>query len=1117
MAPSGSVPQPRLSAVDLAHALGLPHAPTQEQQRVIEAPLRPLLVVAGAGSGKTETMAARVVWLVANGYVEPEDVLGLTFTRKAAGELAERIASRLTALRRAGLWVPAAGEGRAALGGIPTISTYHGYAGRIVREHALLLGREADAQLLTEAATWQLAHEAVLGWDGDMASVRAAESTVTAAVVDLAAELAEHLCAPGRMAQLLEETIAQLQGVPRGQSRKRKNPAAEIIDNLRCRRAIVPIVERFEELKIRREVLDFADQMGLAARLAIAHPHIGRAERDRFSAVLLDEFQDTSHAQLELLRALFIADGEPIPVTAVGDPHQSIYGWRGASATTLASFAAAFAAPDPALQLTLRTSWRNDKVVLAAANLLADPLRGTNGPVVVPQLTARADAGAGRVRLGRYDSVEDEGRAIAEWLLTQRCENPGWSAAVLCRKRSQFLPVVEALEDHGIPHEVVGLGGLLLTPEVGDLLALLHVLADPSRGDQLMRLLTGPRTHLGVGDLDGFGAWARERQRTPREGPSSRDIAGDQTEQVSLVEALDDLPPAGWIGPNGERVSPEGAARLLELAGVVHSVRRMSGLPLADLVGEAERALGLDVEVLSRPDRALAASRAHLDAFADVAADYAVSADRPSLAGFLAWVAAAMARERGLERSRVDAGPGTVQVLTIHAAKGLEWDVVVVPGLTEGTFPAHESRATLRGGEWIVSEPTAKAWLGGLTSKGVPHGLRGDAAGLPTFRIGVARDFDTLAEELADFEQAVGQHELLEERRLAYVALTRARHRALLTAPVWSRGTTPRVTSRFLTELHTAACAGGLADAVEVGPWCAMPPTNARASMDGVAGMDGAIDWPVDRVGAQWECATAAAASIHEILDSPATPINPEERPAEARAGGAWSGWAEEIDVLLRERVEAASSGTSVAGLPAHLSTAQLLAVTDDPDRFALDLRRPIPQQPALAARRGTRFHAWVEQHYARAVFVEPDELPGSADADAADETAFPQLREAFLASEWAGRVPVELETSVETVIDGLAIRGRIDAVFRDGADWLLLDWKTGSPPTREQLPHRALQLAVYRVAWARLRRLPLDRVRAGFFFAGSGVTVWPPLPDEFELIELVRTLRSAFAAPDPT
>ena len=176
-----------------------------------------------------------------------------------------------------------------------------------------------------------------------------------------------------------------------------------------------------------------------------------------------------------------------------------------------------------------------------------------------------------------------------------------------------------------------------------------------------------------------------------------------------------------------------------------------------------------------------------------------------------------------------------------------------------------------------------------------------------------------------------------------------------------------------------------------------------------------------------------------------------------------------------------------------------------------LRLRRPMPEPPALAARQGTTFHAWVEEHFSRAAFVDVDELPGAAD-DGPGDMELGQLRRAFLSSEWADRVPLEVETSVETVVDGIAVRGRIDAVFEEvapdgGSGWVVVDWKTGAPPTGTRAAARALQLAAYRLAWARARGVPPERVRGAFVHAATGQTVWPELPD---LAEVTRVLRAA-------
>lgn len=1090
--------QVRWSAAAVAEAIGLPHRPTPEQAAVIEAPLRPLLVIAGAGSGKTETMAARVVWLVANGFVEPEDVLGLTFTRKAATELSDRIGNRLAQLRRVGLWTPQEVDGAPSLGAAVSVSTYHSYAGRLVREHGLRLGYESDTRLLSEAAAWQTAHEAVVRYDGPMDEVDKAESTVTAAVVDLAGEMAEHLQTPESVAAHLDSVITHLEQLERGDTKKRTHPVAGELTNLRLRRAVLPIVDRYAQLKRSRDAMDFADQMALAARLAMTFDDIGAIERARHRVVLLDEFQDTSEAQLALLKALYVAPGETSAVTAVGDPNQSIYGWRGASATTLTRFADEFGDPEPAEKLDLSTSWRNDSAILDVANHLAQPLRAASRVRVEP-LASRPGAGVGSVEVARLNTAADEADHIAQWLAAHRSRG-SISAAVLCRKRAEFATVTAALEEHGIPHEVVGLGGLLLTPEVEDVVALLHVVQDPARGDHLVRLLSGPMMRLGIADLDALAAWSRvqQRQRGGQVARHEKDLAPDAADAPSIVEALDALPPRAWVGDEGERLSDLARDRLAGLAATVRRLRGLTFLPLADLVLEAERALGLDIEVLSRPEYTPAAARAHLDAFGDVAAQFSQSADRATLGGFLDWIKAAIDEERGLDRGYADATSDAVQVMTIHAAKGLEWDVVAVPALVESTFPAHNLHSpSFKDGQWRISAPKDKGWLAGLQDGGLPYDLRGDRDGLPEFGWRSAAGWDELADRLEEFAVSGGEHAVAEERRLAYVAATRARHALLLTASVWSRPRTPRVTSRFLEEVVALAGASGDPSPVQIRAWEDLPEPPEDGSVLVKPGTEDGLEfvWPVDHLGHRRVRAEAAARAVVEAVT--------DDQGTETAGAGPW---ARELDLLLAERASRQARHDDVVELPSHLSTSSLVAFASDPERFAAELRRPMPSAPAQAARRGTAFHAWVEEHYARAAIVDLFDLPGSADEDPMGDEELPLMRERFLASPWAAREPLEIETALETVIDGVAIRGRIDAVFADveGAEWVIVDWKTGRKPTGEVARMRALQLAAYRIAWARLRGIDPERVRGAFYYAGSGETVWPELASESEISDLL-------------
>jgi DNA helicase-2/ATP-dependent DNA helicase PcrA len=1143
----------RHSALDVATALEMP-PPTDEQVSVIEAGARPLLVVAGAGSGKTETMAARVVWLVANGLVDPDQVLGLTFTRKAAAELSQRIAKRLRGLERAGIWTPPADDGTGAevLGGTPTVSTYHAYAGRLVREHALRVGIEPEFRVLTEAGAWQLAAEAVARWDGPMDDVVKSEATVIQAVMALAGEMAEHVRTPAEVTEHLDAVLARLDGLPDGDGRGSLVAAREAVTVLRERRTVLPIVDAFLALKRERDSLDFADQMAIAARLTRSIPAVGEIERQRFRAVLLDEFQDTSEAQLELLRSLFHHPG--VALTAVGDPNQSIYGWRGASATTLLRFPAEFAGQEgPADVLPLSTSWRNDSLILDAANTVAAPLATAH----VQPLRPRADAGRGSIEVARLETAEEEADHVAAWIAAQWSSpsgrRTGRSAAVLCRRRSSFPLVLEALRRHQLPVEVVGLGGLLVTPEVSDLVAALWVVQDPTRGDQLMRLLTGPVVRLGAADLAGLWAWARELHSRPtraavagatdllrstervgatdpvgsteqvgatepdeRDAAAERDepgepavadlrgsdLAADSADTATLVEALDDLPRPGWVSRDGAGIGGEALARLRDLGDVVRRLRRLTALPLVDLVAEAEVSIGLDIEVLSRPEHTASTARVHLDAFADVAARYATSADRPTLSGFLSWLDAARDQERGLDAGHVESDADAVQVLTVHAAKGLEWDVVAVPTLVEGVFPAHggaTSVAPVPDSDPVdyacTGDVKDKGWLIGLDS--LPYDLRGDREGLPRLDWRGAPDRKALSLAIGAFVLDGGRHAVAEERRLAYVALTRARSAMLLTTHLWGAAKkTLSVPSRFLAEIERA-----LPGAVTRTRWVAAPPPvtddtgKATAPSNPHLAVPVSQLWPHDPMGARRAGLLGARSRIAALVEAGPTAPQGDSR-------------VDDLRILLAEQDARRSRGEPVVDVPRHLSASAVVSLARDVEAFAMSLRRPMPSPPAVAARQGTAFHAWIEEHYSRAAFVDLLDLPGSADEGAADDADLEVMKERFLASEWADRIPEEIELSIETVIDAIAVRGRVDAVFaRDDGGWTVVDWKTGARPTGRDATVRALQLAAYAVAFSKLRGVDPSLVDAAFYYAAEGVTVRPDLPGEAQLVDLLRTL----------
>ncbi|MEU6697900.1 ATP-dependent DNA helicase [Pseudonocardia sp. NPDC046786] len=1105
------------SPAELAAALGL-HPPTEEQAAVIAAPAGPALVVAGAGAGKTETMAARVVWLVATGRVLPEQVLGLTFTRKAAQQLGTRVRSRLRRLAGSRLLddLDPGGSRRAALlAGEPTVSTYHAYAGRLVGEHALRLPAEPANRLLGPTATWQLAHRVVSTWAADL-EIDRVPATVTGYLLALAGELGEHLVEPAEVERLARRILPVLEHAPPGK-RQRAEPSAGYkarIAGQRMRCELLPLVEEFARRKQAEQAMDFSDQMALAARIAEADPEVGRIERDQFRAVLLDEYQDTGHAQRVLLRALFgVPPGlapEPVAdkhrsVTAVGDPCQSIYGWRGASAGNLNRFRTDFPAAggDPAPVHGLLTSFRNPAEVLVLANRVSEPLRGAPGAVRVGELRPLDGAGPGDVRAALLPDVAAEIAWVADgvaarWHAAAGEEGTGIppTAAVLVRRRSDMDALAAALRDRRVPVEVVGLGGLLSTPEVRDLVSALRVVSDPLAGPSAVRLLTGPRWRLGIADLAAL--WQRARELVPgrpgRPGPlSAAELAlgalpGDQAEQAGLVDALDD--------PGGpERYSPAGFDRIRRIGRELSHLRARAAAPLTDLVADVERTLLLDVETTSRPGPT---GRAHLDAFADVVADFAAGADVPSLDALLDYLDTAEQAEEGLTPGEVEVAPDRVQILTVHAAKGLEWEIVAVPHLVAQVFPGRKMS-----GSWL-KDPSD-----------LPVPLRGDADDLPGFELPPpGADRKQVEQALDAHDAALDDRRLAEERRLFYVALTRAERTLLVSGHRWpAAGERPKEPSVFLTEVAEILEGPGGSEVGVLESWA--PPPEADTGNPAL-GVERTAQWPPDPFGDRSDDVRSGADLVREALRArsrrarrprrtpadqltlldlpPAEEAVPEPGPAVADAEGDPEGWAADVDVLLAERA-AAADRPSVA-LPGRLSVSRLVELADDPDALAVRLRRPVPLPPNPYARRGTAFHAWLERRFGAERLLDIDELPGAADESAgseADAAELEELQAAFEASEWADRKPVDVEVAFETVLAGVAVRGRMDAVFADpDGGWTVVDWKTGSPPGPDREHAVGVQLAAYRLAWAALQGVPADRVRAAFHYVRDAVTLRP-------------------------
>lgn len=1051
-----------ISPAELAAALGVP-PPTDEQAAVIAAPPGPLVVVAGAGAGKTETMAARVVWLVANGYVEPGQVLGLTFTRKAAGQLLRRVRSRLARL--------AGHTGTGTAGGSPTVSTYHAFAGQLLREFGPLLPVEPDARLLTETEMWQLAYEVVCAHPGRLPFDKN-PAAVTRMVLALSGELAEHLVDTAELRHTHLELERLVLTLPPG-PRQRGGPnraLLNLLDTQSQRAALVPLIDALAARMRAEKVMDFGAQMSAAARLAAACPQVGEELRRRYRAVLLDEYQDTGHAQRIALSALFGGGVDPgLALTAVGDPIQSIYGWRGASATNLPRFTTDFPVAAgtghglrPAPTLELSTSWRNPPSTLELANAVSAEARARS--VGVRPLQARPGAPRGTVRCALLNDVEAERDWVADEIAERYGE--GVTAAVLVRRNADAGPMAEALTARGVPVEVVGLAGLLSIPEVAQVLSTLRLVADPTDGAAALTVLAGPRWRLGAADLAAL--WHRavtlDRDR-PRPGtPEEIVAAAADPDAASLADAIADPGPA-------EAYSAEGHRRITALDAELTRLRGHLADPVGDLVAEVRRVIGVDAEV-----GAAGRGTEHLDRFAEVVARYCAGRrDRGAeVTGLLAYLDVAAEQENGLapapEEAATAVAEGRVQILTVHAAKGLEWQIVAVPHLSTRLFP---------------STAMPRTWLNNPAD--LPPLLRGDRAeqggmhGVPTLDTSEVGDRKALQDVIDAHRDQLARRRVDEERRLLYVALTRAEDTLLISGHHWgATESTPRGPSEFLVEIKGIIEASGR-DGQPCGEIVAWAPEPADGEPNPLRDNAREAIWPVDPVrrrgDAERGAALVAAALSGELA---ADPVDAETQ-----------GWADDVDALLAERERAGTPAPTA--LPGQLSVSALVELDRDPAGAARRLTRRLPSRPDPHALLGTAFHDWVQRFYGADRLFDLDDLPGAGDGAGTDAADLEALQSAFTASPWAARTPVEVEVPFEMAIGSTVVRGRIDAVFADpDGGFTVVDWKTGEPPTGEARRHAAVQLAVYRLAWAALSGADETRVRAAFHYVRAGRTVTP-------------------------
>lgn len=1082
-------------------AINADFSPTDEQRKVIESKDPVTLVVAGAGSGKTATMSNRIAYHVAAGTVRPDEVLGLTFTRKAAGELEKRVESTLERLRSAGILKV---SGRSALLR-PNISTYNSFASDISSTYGLFVGQEPGARLITDAERWQLMMQIVQNADipKEIVEEKSANSIVSASLrladglIDNAVSIEEarmFLCREREALAMLMADKTRFRGEPDISKAWRKLS----LDPFDFRLACLPLVENYFAVKKKESLVEFSDQIATARKVVERYPEIGREISKNYRLVLFDEYQDTSVGQALFLRHCL---GKPIEevdrsVCAVGDPNQAIYGWRGASANALADFARDFGTSmgEHARHLTLSTSFRSDKAILDAANAVANSLESEG--IEVSSLKARQGSGQGCVSVSRPLMRSDSFRSIA-WRVrdvfndtVQRGEKP--EIAILCRAHAWVREVASSLEKLNIPYEIVGGESFIERPEVRTIRAALGVIANPRRNDHLLRLLH----HVAVGSDDLRALHRRTVEHARRNSAPGLDARAERS-LVETMMAIDSRP---------EGMSSEGYERVLFIKEILESLSSKVHMPIPDVLSYTVTLLGLDVVAATRGVGSQRV-RTTLDSFISLGRSYSLDHPGCSLSDFLDWLDLVDKHERMGEGEvgadlipdeAAEVHPGVVQIMTIHASKGLEWKhLVAVPEVTEKGFDEKKERFS--------------SWLTNVQE--FPYSLRLDHARLPHFLPSDHKDKREAGEALRKFfDEEIPRHENQERRRLAYVAFTRPTQELLLSSYAWKSEEEPP-SLHIDAEKETSCCPQDgnhsfvpheqkenpdirelLGHSVYVKDmWDETHMTKL--------GELAREDWPEEL--RQWWGTCASAEHLQE-----AAPFLFSQEHISDTSKGTLS-WPQDtlrkIEIpegtLENERlhkavswlIEVRNKGTIPTPIKQPYVTAtDVVFMSEDASEYVKQARRPIPSQPSRAARTGTNLHAKIAEAFNQTVTLDIDsymfENNNSAEDSHLTDGEEKILFEAFEKSRWSLMRPLAIEQKLAVVVGGKIVRCTIDAVFdtsehNDLPDITIVDWKTGIRPNKRDISSKELQLALYRLAWSTTHKVPLESIAACFVY----------------------------------
>ena len=677
-----------------------------EQKQAVNHKNGPLLIVAGAGTGKTTVITERIVNLFKKKDVQPENVLALTFTDKAAGEMVERLEKELP-IGYVDLWV----------------MTFHSFAQKLLERHGVDVGLPTRFKLLDETSTWLLIRDNFNVFELDYYRPLGKPTSFIHSLVKHFSRCKDELITPKQYLDFAESLKPE----------KSDAESEDLKDEYLRVSELAKAYHKYQQLLVDNNCLDFGDLVFYAYQLLEKRPDIRKKYQEQFKYVLVDEFQDTNYGQYQLIKLLLNEDKN---ITVVGDDDQSIYKFRGASVSNILQYKKDF--PE-SVEVVLTTNYRSRQIILDTAYEFIqknnpDRLEIALGGSVSKRLQA-AVPGPGVIEYLSSQSAEAEADAVADKIMALDEGKNSWNNfAVLARSNDALKPVIESLERNGIPYQYVASRGLFGKSLVLDLIAFLRLLDNVHEPDAMFRYLSLPIFSLLPLEVIEISRLASRKQLTLYE--AVRDVREhlptfSQETFVKLDKALNLLDLGMKHAPTGENKS---------VSRVIFEFLKESGyLKYIETLPDLKRAQTFFV----------------LEQFYRRLQGFELANDDHSVRSYLRLLELELeAGEQGALETMAEEGPELVKVMTIHASKGLEFKHVFVVSMVDRRFPSTQ---------------------------------RSEAIELP----------DALVKEFLPS----GNAHLQEERRLCYVAITRAKEGLYLSGAKSYGGSRDKKPSIFIEEM----------------------------------------------------------------------------------------------------------------------------------------------------------------------------------------------------------------------------------------------------------------------------------------------------------------------------